>query len=132
MKRFCSEGIKVIALDRNKTLLEEVCREEGSLSHPLTADVNQPLKELEALVEGAISKFGRIDILVNCAGICTTKSLEETSMEDWDRILDINLKAYFALCKIVVPHMKRANYGRIVNISSTQSMLTEPLMSAYS
>jgi len=71
------------------------------------------------MVNTTIGKYGRIDILVNSAGALGTMwSLEEVTEEDWDRIIDLNLKSVFLCCKAIVPGMKERKYGRIINISS--------------
>jgi NAD(P)-dependent dehydrogenase (short-subunit alcohol dehydrogenase family) len=72
-------------------------------------------------VARTIKKFGKIDILVNSAGgIIGAKGggIEETTEEEWDRIVDLNLKGTFLCCKAVTPHMKAQKYGKIINFSS--------------
>lgn len=74
-------------------------------------------------VNQTIERFGKIHILVNNAGTCCRKSLEDLTIDDWNRDLDTNLKAAFYFTKACVyPHMKEAKYGRIINISSISGM----------
>lgn len=108
----------------------EVIAHAGDLTIAATA------KELAAKV---ISHFGRIDILVNNAGMVQAGSTEvvlpfkDLSEEQWDRDIAINLKTAFHMSKAVLPHMLRAGYGRIVNVSSvTGPVASNPGMSAYS
>ena len=84
-----------------------------------------------AMVERAASEFGRIDILVNNAGISPEFPLEQTTDDIWDRVLAVNLKGQFLVCQAVVPHMRAAGYGRIVNIASEQGLIGAADMSAY-
>ena len=71
-----------------------------------------------AMVDQTIAKFGRIDVLVNNAGITQPIKVLDTTVEDWDRIMAVNLKGTFICSKAVIPTMIKQQYGRIVNISS--------------
>ena len=75
-------------------------------------------EEIEAAVEAAMKEFGRIDILVNCAGILIHKPIDVLTIQEWQDVIDINLTGIFNSCKAVTPGMKERKYGRIVNISS--------------
>jgi 3-oxoacyl-[acyl-carrier protein] reductase len=71
------------------------------------------------MVSQVISEFGKVDILVNNAGACApSPPVEDLPEEEWDRVNNINLKSAFLCAKAVIPHMKRAKYGRIVNVAS--------------
>jgi len=71
------------------------------------------------MVSRALDKFGRIDILVNCAGIGTRPTtLEETTEEEWDRVMAVNCKGTFLCIQAIAPHMKKNNFGKIINIVS--------------
>jgi len=85
-----------------------------------------------AMVEQAIGRFGRIDILINSAGIIDAGGLESLSMEQWHRVIDINLFGTIHCCKAAQPHMKEQGHGDIVNISSTAGRRAAGLMGAYS
>jgi 3-oxoacyl-[acyl-carrier protein] reductase len=74
--------------------------------------------EVNAMVEKVLAQFGKIDILVNNAGICKVASIEETTEEDWDRIMAVNLKGVFLCSKAVMAVMKKQRSGRIVNMGS--------------
>ena len=75
------------------------------------------------MVKGAQAAFGKIDILVNNAGVIVRKTIEETEEEEWDWLMDINMKGYFLCCQAVTPLMKAQGRGKIINVSSTSSLI---------
>lgn len=83
-------------------------------------------KEIENTVDEIVKKFGHIDILVNNAGISAKESIENTSSEDFSKIIDLNVNAVFNMTKAVVPHMKKNNGGVILNTSSMVSIYGQP------
>jgi NAD(P)-dependent dehydrogenase (short-subunit alcohol dehydrogenase family) len=119
--KFAEEGCSVVISDISESLGKKTAIETsktGIESIFLPCDVTN-YGQVQDMVNAAIRKFGKIDILVNNAGALGTMwSLEEVTEEDWDRIIDLNLKSVFLCCKAVVPHMKEKKYGMIVNISS--------------
>jgi 3-oxoacyl-[acyl-carrier protein] reductase len=121
--RFAREGCDVVVAARHiedaQKVVDEI-RASGRKSLAVRADVSR-LAEVDAMVLRTLEQFGKIDILVNNAGgISQPKdaSIEDTSEEDWDRVVDINLKGQFLCCRAVVPLMKKARYGKIINVSS--------------
>lgn len=119
-KRFVSAGAKVVALDINKEKLL-ACREQFSEEQvwPICCDVTS-LEQTQDAVDQIISTFGRVDVLVNNAGgsFGVSQPLEQISEQEWDQVVNLNLKSVFHCIKAVLPQMKRQNYGRIVNIAS--------------
>ena len=91
--------------------------EAGGSAIAIGADVSVQ-SEVEALVSGTIDQWGGVDILVNNAGITRDKLLLRMTAEDWDQVINVNLRSAFLCTKTVLPHMVRKRYGRIVNISS--------------
>lgn len=89
----------------------------GATAISCPADVTQPAS-VRALMEAALERFKRIDILVNVAGIQSVGSVAGITGEEWDRVLAINLKGTFLCCQAVMETMRRQHYGRIVNIGS--------------
>jgi 3-oxoacyl-[acyl-carrier protein] reductase len=89
------------------------------------------VSQAEQLVRGAFEKFGRLDILVCNAGIWEGAAVEDISEELWDRVIDVNLKGTWTVCRAAVPLMKRAGWGRIVIISSTAGQRGEANVSNY-
>ena len=94
------------------------------------ADVSNS-KEVKAMVDLAISELGKIDILVNNAGTITVKPVSEMTEEEWDKVVDVNLKGTFLCSKYVIPHMIRQKWGRIINIASTEGLAGTPYIAHY-
>ena len=114
------EGANIIAIDVDIQTAEEVAREIKSLDRQALAiqvDVSDS-KEVNQMVQSVLEKFKRVDILVNNAAIIKRGSIEDLTEEDWDRVMDVNLKGAFNCVKAVVGAMKKQRYGKIVNISS--------------
>lgn len=117
---FVAEGAKAALVDINSELLErlreEIVRQGGeALSVPCDISKSSDVKEMANQV---LNTFGRIDVLVNNAGIIRRGTIETVTEEDWDRVIAINLKGTFNCCKAVVEPMKRQGGGKIVNVSS--------------
>jgi 3-oxoacyl-[acyl-carrier protein] reductase len=104
--------------------------EAGGEAYVLEADV-AVREEAEMLVDGAVDRFGRLDIVVNNAGIWTGSPIEEVSDGEWNEMLGINLSGTFHVIRAAVPHMKAAGGGRIINISSTAGQRGEALHAPY-
>jgi len=121
--KFAQEGCDVVInalhIEGARKVADEV-KALGRKSLAIAADVSNST-EVNDMVAQTIKEFGKIDILVNNAGGITSAkggAIEDTTEDDWDRIVGINLKGQFLCCRAVVPHMKRNKYGKIVNVSS--------------
>jgi 3-oxoacyl-[acyl-carrier protein] reductase len=117
---FVREGAKValVDLDRDQLdlLKDEISKNKGeALSLPCDITQSPQVKEM---VNQVWEAFGRVDILVNNAGIIRRGTIETITEEDWDRVIEVNLKGTFNCCKAVFGIMKQQGYGKIVNISS--------------
>lgn len=77
---------------------------------------------VKKVINEVIKRYGRIDVLVNNAGIYPSKSFLDMTLEDWDGVINVNLRGVFIVTRHVAPHMVRQRYGRIINISSTASL----------
>lgn len=106
--------------------------EGGGKAVAAVADVTDP-RDAGAMVERALEAFGQIDILVNNAGITGSDApLWETTDEDWQKVLDLNLTGTFYCCRAVVPHMRERRSGAIVNVASISGKEGNPNMIPYS
>ncbi|MEM4217507.1 MAG: SDR family NAD(P)-dependent oxidoreductase [Candidatus Methanomethylicaceae archaeon] len=117
--RLAKEGAKVAVTDVSGKEVE-TAKEIGDLGGealPLKLDVTK-YQEAQDAARQVWEKFGRIDVLVNNAGVYPFRSFDEMEEGDWDRVLQINLKGTFNCTKAVLPYMKKQGYGRIINISS--------------
>lgn len=94
------------------------------------ADLSRPA-EIEELMAFAQREFGQVDVLVNNAGIQHTSSIEEFPLERWDAIIAINLNSVFHTTRLALPAMRRANWGRIINIASVHGLVASVEKSAY-
>ncbi|MER8727765.1 SDR family oxidoreductase [Mesorhizobium sp. M1027] len=86
---------------------------------------------VRAFVDEVLQKFGRIDVLVNNAGIVVHKSIDEQTVDDWDRLMAVNLRGPFLMAKYVAPEMRRIGSGAIVNIGSVEGFMVNPWHTAY-
>ncbi len=113
-------GADIVVADINLEKAEETAREIESIGPKAMAfKVNVAhLSDLERMVEAILERFGKIDILVNNAGITRDKLILRMTEEDWDTVLNVNLKGTFNCTKVVVRHMAKQRGGKIVNIAS--------------
>ena len=129
---FAENGATVVALGRNekelKSLGEETQTVNGKLKLQL-ADVLE-ITQVEKVINDCIETFGQIDVLVNGAGIILNGSIENTALDDWDKMMNINLRAVFYLMQKCVPYLEKTK-GNIVNISSVAGLRAFPNVLAY-
>jgi len=115
--QFAERGAAVAVVDIDAEGALKAAEEIGSNALTIACDVSC-WQAVEAMVETVIAQLGRIDIVVNNAGICERVTIEQLTPESWDRVLAVNLRGPFLVCKAVVPHMKSLGSGRIINITS--------------
>lgn len=131
---FAREEARVMLVDLNLEAAEEtkhLIDEEGGDCITFKADVSKP-NDCKSMVETCIQAFGRVDILDNNVGISVKGGAVETSEEDWDRVIDVNLKSVFLTCKYVLPYMEKQGSGSIINISSIAAIRVQPIaLTAY-
>ncbi|MES1964821.1 glucose 1-dehydrogenase [Psychrobacter sp. AH5] len=121
--RVCiAEGAKVVLTDINSEKGAALAKELGDHALFIKQDVTSEADWSEVIRQSE-AKFGQIDVLVNNAGITTHKSILETSLEDYRRILEINQVSVFLGMKAVIPLMKQAKQGSIINISSINGLV---------
>jgi len=117
---FAREGARVIAVDKNLEAAEETVKlisGEGGQAIAVKADVTRE-SEAKKVVTAAVGNYGRLDILFNNVGIGLGGSGLKVSEEEWDAVMDTNLKSIFFMCKYAVPEMKKVGGGAIVNNAS--------------
>ncbi|MGB3905280.1 MAG: 3-oxoacyl-ACP reductase FabG [Anaerolineae bacterium] len=118
--KLAEKGAHVVASDINRQTAQQTAREVevyGRRALAVKVDVSQR-SNVEHLVATTLAEFGKIDILINNAGIARSATLLKLTDEAWDEVLDVNLKGIFYTTQAVATHMIDAQYGRIVNISS--------------
>ncbi len=131
-KRFAADGSHVIACGRNRLALEGIEREielEGGTPLGLTVDVTIE-SEISSAFDTAIATTGRLDVLVNAAGHISNGSIEDTSLEAWDAMMNVNLRSVFYLMQLAAPHLIKSG-GNIVNVSSVTGLRSFPGVLAY-
>lgn len=120
VQKFAREGAAVAIWDVNKVEgkeLELILLNEGFSARFIKVNTAKP-EDVEAATKEIIKQFGKIDVLVNNAGITRDASFQKMTAEQWQQVLDVNLTGVFNCCKAVSPNMIQNNYGRIINTSS--------------
>lgn len=131
-RRLAGAGYAILAVGRDAAALEDVCREigqAGGTARGFTADVTAA-DAPRAIVARALSDFGRIDAVVNAAGIISSGAVHETSDEGWDTMLDVNVRAPFRLIREAAPALIEQR-GAVVNVSSVAGPRAFPGVAAY-
>lgn len=120
VKNFVKKGCRVVMLDIDKKRLEEKAEEVDGDVFTVAVDIKkfEQLKEVFSEIE---EHFEGIDILLNNAGILSNNKILSTSRDEWRNVLSVNLDGAFFLSQLVIPHMKRKNWGRIINTCSVAS-----------
>ena len=126
---FAREGADVVLAARSKEGLTSVLDNLTGKSIAMSADVTNE-SDRERLIKDTIEAFGRLDILVNAAGILTTGTIENTTIESWDEMFEINVRSIFRLIQISLPHLIESR-GNIVNVSSVTGIRAFPGVLAY-
>ncbi len=131
---FARAGINTALVGRSLKSLKDVAKEskkEGIKVKPYVIDFSE-LDTISIKIQEIVSDFNSIDIIVNNAGMGYTNFLGETSLTDWQKVLDLNLTSVFQCIKGVLPHMRKHMKGTIVNVSSTAAINIFPNWGAYS
>jgi NAD(P)-dependent dehydrogenase (short-subunit alcohol dehydrogenase family) len=126
-KAYAAQGADVALLARRKEKLDAVVKEieaTGGRAIAVACDVSKE-ENVKSAVRQVLETFGKIDILLNDAGVAQAGSVETLAAEDWDRSMNINVKGMYLMCKYIIPGMKERKYGRIVNIASVNAILAD-------
>jgi len=132
-ERFTQSGAKVIIWDIDKEATETAIKKISSENCIYQIVDVKNFEEIKKNLDDIESNYGKIDIFINNAGIAgMNTTVAEYPLEEWNKVIDLNLNAVFYCCKAVVPFMIKNNYGRIVNIASIAGKEGNPNASAYS
>lgn len=126
---FLEQGARVALLDI-RDIDPEVIGPYGGGAYARRADVSDGVQVREAFTD-VLDRFGRIDVLVNNAGIQAYGRVLDTSEEEWDRVLDVNLKSAFLCARAALPSMLEQQFGVVINVASVQAFVTQPNVAAY-
>lgn len=132
---FAAAGAKVVISSRKQDALDEkanLLKTQGYEAHGIACNVSN-VDELSALVKKTVDKYGTIDILVNNAGTSPVFGpVHETSLEAFDKIMAVNVKAPFELCRLCFPHLRKSSGASVINISSIGGISPETGLGIYS
>jgi len=129
---FAREGAKVVLVARNEKVLKDVAQsiqELGAEVEFIPTDLTNE-KQVEKCLKQVVKKFGGVDILVNSAGIIGNGTIENTTLNDWDYMMNINLRSIFQLTQLALPYLIERK-GNIVNVSSVTGLRSFPGVLAY-
>jgi 3-oxoacyl-[acyl-carrier protein] reductase len=130
-KKFVAEGAKVAVADINGAAAKAMAAELGASASAHEADVSKNASVAD-LARDVLSRYGRLDILINNAGITHLPAMmEDVSEEDFDRVLAVNVKSVYLTAKHFVPHMKGNKKGAILNVASTAGVSPRPRLNWY-
>lgn len=131
-KRFAQEGAKIVLADIKQDQLNKAAEEVKAAGAgevwPCVCDVTQE-SQVAAAVSGTVQKYGQVNVVVNNAGLMLFKPIEEQTLEDWQKILNVDLLGAFFFTKYAFKQMKPG--GAIVNIASIHAVETEPMVAPY-
>lgn len=129
-----SAGAKLVIVSRHaeeaRAVAAELASDFGHRAIGLATDIAEPDK-VDAMVAAALKEFGRIDILINSAGINLRGPIDELEVEAFSEVMRVNVTGTWLCCKAVVPHMKKARYGRIINMASAIGLVGVPDRTPY-
>jgi NAD(P)-dependent dehydrogenase (short-subunit alcohol dehydrogenase family) len=130
---FADEGAAVAVADvedvGGQETVEQIKHAGGDALYASTDVADEAA--VERLVAIAVRTFGRVDILFNNAGVFLERMLHETSVAEWERLMDVDLKGVFLCSKHVIPHMRQQGGGCIINTASVNGLIAEPAIAAY-
>ncbi|NOU32309.1 MAG: glucose 1-dehydrogenase [Polyangiaceae bacterium] len=128
--RFAAEGATVVLTDKNTADGDEAAAALGKPHRFAALDVRSET-EWDAVVADTVERFGRLDVLVNGAGVGIPKSIEDTTLEEWRFVHAVNSEGVFLGCRAAVRAMKEQKSGSIINVSSVAGLIGSPDLAAY-
>ncbi|MGO4108376.1 SDR family NAD(P)-dependent oxidoreductase [Paenibacillus sp. YAF4_2] len=130
---YAAEGARVAAVERDAELLEQTVRSivaAGGQAAAFTADISRP-EAIEAVFQAIEEQLGRVDVLINNAGLGIWKSPYDLALDEWDYVINTNLRGTFLCAKEAAKRMHQHGGGAIVNLASTRALMSEPNSEAY-
>jgi meso-butanediol dehydrogenase / (S,S)-butanediol dehydrogenase / diacetyl reductase len=130
--RLAAEGAAVVAVDVNAELLTKLSAEAEDLSGSVTTLVGNVGSErgVESLVADSVTRLGTLDVVVNVAGVLSFSHTHEQTLDEWSRLIAVNLTGTFLVCRQALPHLL-SSHGNIVNLASTAAHKGQPWAAAY-
>ena len=131
--RFCSAGARVVVAEIDPSSGQEtvdLIKAQGGNAAFHQTDTSKP-ESVQNMVEWTVTEFGKIDILVNNAAVFVFGSIEERGVDDWAKVLDVNVLGYVNTIKSTLPYLKKSAHGAIVNIASVSSFIAQPNFVPY-
>ena len=132
--KFAENGATLVIVDVNEEVAQQTAEEykgKGLKAMALKVDVSSP-EDVDNMVKKVVAEFGRVDVLVNNAGVTRDNLMLRMSESDWDLVLNINLKGVFLCTKAVIRPMSKARSGKIINIASIVGQMGNPGQANYS
>ena len=126
-------GAAVVLADVNDAAGADVASAlagEGREACYLHADVTQE-SDVHGLIDATVARYGRLDIVVNNAGVVAVQTVEESSVDDWDQVMAVNVRAIFLTTKYALPHLRAVGGGAILNVASVSSFVGQQGTPAY-
>ena len=130
VRRFVEEGAEVLIADIDIDAANSFAKEIGPAVSAIKCDVRIEA-EVKAVADEAYNRWKKVDVLVNNAGSELNQTYDKTTLEEWDRVLDTDLKGPWLMCKHIVPGMVKVGSGSVINISSLNGLVGFPLSTAY-
>ncbi len=127
-QRLADEGARVVVTGRTQTQIDEVARATGGLA--IRADFTDR-GSVDDMLARVATDVGRVDVLVNNAGIAVSAALPDVDDQMWDRMMEVNATAAFRLCRALIPPMVEAGWGRVVNLASNAGVSGYRYSAAY-
>jgi meso-butanediol dehydrogenase/(S,S)-butanediol dehydrogenase/diacetyl reductase len=128
--RFLEEGAQVVVLDRDSKARERIARDLPKLAGVVSADVSK-LNEVQAAFAEAVRMMGRVDVLINNAGISVRHKFLDITPDEWDRVIAVNLTGVFYMAQISARHMMEKGSGVILQTASTNGIVGYPYYADY-
>lgn len=130
--KLCEQGMKITIVGSSEEVYQtaEELKSKGYEVLPVQADISIE-EQVNNVIQKTIEQYGQVDLMVNNAGVGAFKKVEETSLEEWKNMFDVNVQGVFLCSKAVLPHMKERKTGTIITISSDVGRYTIPNGAAY-